>query len=111
MLVIHQTVNCVLYDNCKDLTSVPSYLHSNKSDLVASLNYSHETGIGYEGFWIQGNTLGLGLFLEKLSDEKASYFTATKMHNTHTSTAELGCSGILKYCQKLNITISEEKLI
>jgi hypothetical protein len=51
--------------------------------LVASLNYSHEIDIGSEGFWTQGNILGLGLFVEKLSDEKRIYFIASKMHHRH----------------------------
>jgi hypothetical protein len=38
--------------------------------MVASLNYCHEVGIGSEGFQMQGNVMGLGLFVEKLSDKK-----------------------------------------
>jgi hypothetical protein len=73
-LLFHQTVNYVLYDNCKGLTSMSSYVYSSKSVLVASFNYSHGIGIGNEDFWIQENILRLGLFLEKLFDEKKKLF-------------------------------------
>jgi hypothetical protein len=49
--------------------------------LLASLNHCHEIGIGSEGFWMQEIIMGLGLFVEKLSNEKRRYFIASKMHH------------------------------